>query len=297
MAVRDLQWVISSPLLLDQLPHPNLFADPETTTFLKNLQSDPAPLLEYLAGKETKALGIYFEQLILFWLDNLPSISLIGSNIQVFQDKRTIGEIDVIFEHGQKIFHWELAVKFYLNIGSGLKADQFVGPRLKDTLGAKLSRIFDHQIPLVKTPEGKSKLAKLNIDEVVSSAVIKGILFQPCAPQFPPANRLPTIISRNYRHGSWITVKMLENLEDLSFTHFLVMDKIQWFTDYYYPEEVTSGNIVALKKRAKEQIKDRNMPIMVCLFRSKNSDILKSDDRLFIVPDDWPRLAAESHNC
>ena len=294
--VRDLQWAISSPLLLDQPPLPNLFISPETTDLLRKLHSNPAPLLEFLVDKETKALGAYFEHLIIFWLSNLPSVSLIASNVQVFRDKQTIGEIDVLFEQGEKIFHWEMAVKFYLNIKSGQKASHFVGPRLKDSLDAKLQRIFSHQIPLLKAPETQKILTDLEVKKVVSSAMVKGMLFQPMSRRSTQKNQFPPEVSNTCPTGSWVTFQMLDKIENPDFSHFLILKKAQWFTDFYYPEEVISGDINSLKKCAAEQIKIHHTPVMACLFGAKDRGVFKSDTRIFIVPDEWPALAAKFHH-
>jgi len=294
--VRDLQWAISSPSLLEQPSLPDLFKHPETTDLLRQLRSNPAPLLEYLADRKTTALGSYFEHLIIFWLSNLPSVSLIASNIQVFRDKQTMGEIDVLFEQSGITFHWELAVKFYLNIDSGMKASHFVGPRLKDTLDAKLQRIFNHQIPLLDAPESKKILTELGIKEVVSSALVKGILFQPIPSRSTLDNHFPPKISATCRTGSWVTLGRLDKIENHEFTHFLISKKNQWFTDFYYPQEVIPGNINSLKKCAAEQINIHPAPIMACLFGAKDRGVFSSDTRIFIVPDEWPALAAKFHH-
>lgn len=296
LAVRDLQWAVSSPLLLRQAPQPNLFADIETAVFLKKIRSEPAPLLEYLADKDTKALGSYFEHLIIFWLSSLPSVSLIKSNLQIFQGKQTIGEIDVIFEHHKKIFHWEMAVKFYLNIASGQKTSHFVGPRLKDRLSAKLQHIFNHQIPLINAPETTKALASIEGKDVVSSAMVKGILFHPSTRQSTFLPQLPPVVSPNCRSGSWLTPSHLSKMESLDFDHFLILKKTLWFTDFYYHDEVSSGSLACFKIRANELMKSHNTPFMACLFRSTDNEIYTSENRIFIVPDNWPDLAAESHN-
>lgn len=295
--VRDLEWVISSPLLLKQAPCPNLFADSETTEFIEKLRANPAQLLDYLANKETRVLGVYFEHLILFWLSNLPSVSLISSNLQVFQGTRTIGEIDVIFEHEKRVFHWEIAVKFYLNIGNGRQASHFVGPRLKDALNVKLKRIFDHQIPLIEVPETRELLAALNVKEVVSSAMMKGVLFQPLPGPPTQITSLPSEISNTCQSGSWVTLKNINRVASQGFTHFLILSKAQWFTSFYYSDEVVSGDVASLEKQAAELLKSGNTPIMVCLFRSSDAGIFKSNTRLFITPDEWPTLAGKPHNC
>ncbi|MEH6475783.1 MAG: DUF1853 family protein, partial [Sneathiella sp.] len=234
---------------------------------------------------------------ILFWLSNLPSVSLISSNLQVFRGTRTIGEIDVIFEHEKRMFHWEMAVKFYLNIGSGRQASHFVGPRLKEALDVKLTRIFDHQIPLIEVPETRELLAALHVKEVVSSAMMKGVLFQPLPGPPTQKTSLPSEISNTCQSGFWVTLKNLNRVASQGFTHFLILSKAQWFTSFYYPDEVVSGDVTALEKSATELLKSANTPIMVCLFHPLDAGIFKSYTRLFITPDDWPALARKSHNC
>ncbi|MZR31803.1 DUF1853 family protein [Sneathiella litorea] len=287
-ALRDLEWVIRSPFLLKDAPVPKLGQHAETEALLARLKADPEPLLAHLAATSRLNLGRYFEQLVIFWLTNLPSISLVTSNIPIFREKRSLGEIDLAFLYEGQAYHWELSIKFYLNIGSTENEADFVGPMLKDTLKRKLDRLYDHQLQLPIQQETVIALAERGLKDIISSPWVKGCLFYPRTgdneTSIPPYR-----VSKDSLTGAWQdrSHNMDTSLPD--FDHFLILDKKRWLTPYFYGEEALKGNKAALFEAVDHAFSQRRMPYLVQLMRDDGDNILSPQGpRLFIVPEGWP---------
>lgn len=127
-----------------------------------------------------KRLGKLIEQIFEGYIEQSHEYSILLKNIQIIDNKKTIGELDFILEDSeQKIFHCELAYKFYL-----WKADEkgnWVGPNLKDALYKKTTKLLEHQFPLIEHPITKKILADQNIstDKIVQMLCLKAQLFLP----------------------------------------------------------------------------------------------------------------------
>lgn len=285
-ALRDLEWVIHSPFLLKEFPEPDLARHPETEALLVRLRANPEPLLAHLAATQRLNLGRYFEQLIIFWLDNLPSVRLIGSNIPIFREKRTLGEIDLIFLYGGTAWHWELSVKFYLNIGSPSAEENFVGPMQKDTLKRKLDRLYGHQLSLPGQAETIAMFTSLGISEITSCPWVKGCLFYP-AP-YDPAQPTPHRISGQGMRGEWRNRSRLTETALPDFDHFQILEKKRWITPYFYPGEATAGIVTDLLTEIDRAIEKRPMPYLVHLMKDTGKGKLTSNGQIFITPEGWP---------
>ena len=59
-------------------------------------------------------LGKLVEQFVFLQLEALQSIQMIAKNLQIIQDKITIGELDCVFKYLQDYIHLEIVYKFYL---------------------------------------------------------------------------------------------------------------------------------------------------------------------------------------
>ena len=284
-ALRDLQWVITSPFLLKDRPEPNLANHPETAVLLARLTADPSPLLGHLATMPRSNLGRYFEQLVIFWLGNLPSVEIIGSNIRVYRDKRSLGELDLVFTQGGWAYHWELAIKYYLNIGSGREEADFVGPLQKDNLARKLPRMYDHQLALPKWPETLEKLDALGIGEISSHPWVKGRLFHP----FGAGKRhLPERIAKDSLSGDWLTIGELQSPRFQAVDRFLPLAKKRWITPEFYAGETAEGGPGDLADHLMRQFLSRPAPELVALSNGSRTE------RCFIAPDGWPVLSRKA---
>ncbi|MDG1841923.1 MAG: DUF1853 family protein, partial [Crocinitomicaceae bacterium] len=128
-------------------------------------------------------LGKLVEHFVFIQLQQNKSISIIVKNLQIIQDKITIGEIDCVIKHLKKYIHLEIVYKFYLydkHIDTG-ELDHWIGPNKKDSLVFKLNKLKNKQLPLLHHFKTKELLAKtrLNIDNISSIVFFKAQLFVP----------------------------------------------------------------------------------------------------------------------
>tara|TARA_R100000655_G_scaffold45489_1_gene82318 strand:- start:1156 stop:1974 length:819 start_codon:yes stop_codon:yes gene_type:complete len=92
---------------------------------------------------------------------------LIASNIQVNQQKITLGELDfLLYDFQNKIpLHVELVYKIYiLDPEVGQDEKMFIGPNRKDSFLEKMEKITTKQLPLLKHPETQIYLKKYDLD-------------------------------------------------------------------------------------------------------------------------------------
>ena len=100
-------------------------------------------------------LGHLVEQFIFDLLEQDENIQIIGTNIQIIQDKKTVGELDCLISDKGKQVHLELVYKFYLydtNI-AGNEIDKWIGPNRNDSLKQKLAKLKSKQMPLLFHPK------------------------------------------------------------------------------------------------------------------------------------------------
>lgn len=210
--VRDLAWAIGSPSLLDPTWKDyaghvvdDAWCSQQLKTrgaWLSALDTRPQTLHDFIAQHETRRLGHYFESLISFWLAHTPNLQLIATNLQVHGGGRTLGEYDFLFQDADKnICHWEVAVKFYLQAQPLPELRTFVGPGARDRLDIKLDHVFERQLRLSHTLDGRAALP-LGVMPNQTRAFIKGSLFY-------PANQIdgrltPPGVSQNHLSGWWI---------------------------------------------------------------------------------------------
>jgi hypothetical protein len=195
-AVRDLAWVIGSPGLLE--PGHGAFAghvlgDPfcherleEAECWLRELDPNPGDLHAFLEAEHSHRLGRRFERLIEFWLRR-SGVKHLRTRLQVGAAGQAIGEFDFVFKHeawgGWQ--HWEAAVKFYLLQDAPSHWDAFIGPNPQDRLSDKLHKLFEKQLRLSDTPQGRAALGFP--DGPAARAFVKGYLF------FPPHAARPQV--------------------------------------------------------------------------------------------------------
>ncbi|SFC85958.1 hypothetical protein SAMN05660479_02559 [Microbulbifer thermotolerans] len=141
-----------------------------------------APLLDAaLAQSDAQGrgmrLGDYFEDLWAFAFTHHPDYRLRCRNLPLRTADRTLGELDFVVQHlpSGTTEHWEIAVKFYLQV-----ADEYwVGPGLRDRLDIKLARMRDHQLPLIHQPQARQLLRQQKIHIDRQWALMPGRLFRP----------------------------------------------------------------------------------------------------------------------
>lgn len=208
--VRQLAFCIASPNILTQIPEDlrlqHTFALHNDQYWhmlyqryeprLQQLDLQPQPLIDFLARLKSTRLGLRFEYLLWFWLQDQSyhPYQLLGHSIQKIEGTTTLGELDFLLfnQQTQEIEHWEVALKYYLGEGL-LGLTQWFGLNRQDTLQRKLQHFTDRQFQFVEANSYKIQR---------KFAIIKGQLY---LPSYHKENQLPTWLNPSRRIGVWGT--------------------------------------------------------------------------------------------
>ena len=212
-SVADLSWAVSSPpLLLVEGNGCAWFTEHwyreqyrQIQPQLRELDHDPAKLESLLAAQKDRRLGNYFETLWSFALQLNPRYQLIERNLQIDDGERTLGEMDFIVLDNEtgKYAHWELAIKFYLGIGTTVNHDAWHGPGRKDRLDLKLDHLLSRQTLLSAHPVAKAQLEERGIVIDECAVILKGRLFYPW--QQDGAAYYPLFANPLHLRGQWLS--------------------------------------------------------------------------------------------
>ena len=104
-------------------------------------------------------------------------------NIQLIEDKKTIGEIDFIIEEvsSNQVTHVELAYKFYLYDPtiSEEPLKNWIGPNRNDSLNEKLEKLKSKQLPILYHDSAQGRLNNMVIEEATQAICLLVSLFIP----------------------------------------------------------------------------------------------------------------------
>jgi uncharacterized protein len=160
--VRALAWMLTAPNLLsdqsvqwgERIASLQVPDHDALNQWLLELERDPHSFHEALNLTTQRRLGHYAENLLRFYLRHRGD--LVTHNLQVHDGKhKTIGEFDFLLKSEGGLLHWELATKFYLlqaQHPQHANANDYLGPNLADSLGAKMQKIIQQQLALSSHP-------------------------------------------------------------------------------------------------------------------------------------------------
>ena len=138
-------------------------------------------------------LGHLIERVFSFLIQSSVNYDILYENIQLTENRQTIGELDFILSHrpSKALIHVELAYKFYLYDPriSSEKIHNWVGPNRNDSLKEKLDKINHKQFPLLYHPAATDKLAPVAGKDITQKLCFLVSLFVPyqCDIRFPAA--------------------------------------------------------------------------------------------------------------
>lgn len=246
--VRDLAWACFAPPIVDmdilstgKVTNCALLLTPERERWLLELDVNPKPLQGHVEKLRSHRLGIYFESLWHFFLQQDPGVDLITHNLPIRNEGKTIGEFDCIYycHQRRRYIHLELAVKYFLSVDThqgmsehqGLPEssdlNQWWGPECKDRLDLKVSHLLDRQINLSDHPASKQALNDLGVEQLDKEIEIKGYLFQSIDNPIP----LPKGYNRTDIPDQWVHLpNLLEYCETMEATGFKHLPKFQWLS-------------------------------------------------------------------
>jgi hypothetical protein len=190
----------------------------ENEALLLNLDSSNE-LDNYIAQLKTKRLGIYAEHLLFFFLDRVPTIDLISHGQQLVRDKVTIGELDFVIRYKEKVYHIELAIKYFLGFENVDHFDNWIGPSGNDRLSLKLDKTLNHQLPLMQEDEMKEIYAS---EAIESYFLLKGRFFKRLQQKTP--NWLNPLAIR----GSYKFINEIVHNPDFLERKYMVLQRPDW---------------------------------------------------------------------
>lgn len=332
---RDLRWIATSPwLVTPDTSVPDGYGvmpqhvDTQSFPPLAQWPLALSPVIEELLGASEgiathvlataipRRLGHYAERLLGTILGNLPGITLLAANLPIRRVNTgkagidTLGELDFVWRDDAtgRVYHWELATKFYLLAEDGgtsapVRWMHFVGPNLADRFGDKLHHIATRQLPLSNTPEARAVLG-CHVDE--AAAYLKGWLFYPLSqPQVRLSPRMPVQLSADHLHGWWGTLEQFSACRhDAQF--WCLLPRAQWLATASFVVEhagwLTHAEMTDMLHRRFSSAADapaywRTTPVMVCGLQEWSDATGKTAwqevTRGFVVPETWPALARQ----
>ena len=217
---------------------------------------------------EKLRLGKYIERFVSYQLEQEKNIEIISENIQIQQEKRTLGELDCIIIKDNKLIHLEVIYKFYLfNSSTGnSEIERFIGPNRKDSLVEKLTKLKEKQLPLLYSNECLEylKSINLNVDKIEQQVYFKAQLF---VPFFNKNVRLKTL-NENCIAGFYINQKELEQFTDCK---FYIPNKKDWLVIPH--QNVNWLNFLQFKETSKDYLSRKFSPL--CWIKKQNGEIEK----------------------
>ncbi|MCK5816169.1 MAG: DUF1853 family protein [Flavobacteriaceae bacterium] len=172
-------------------------------------------------------LGKRVERFVGHELKQHPAINILKENIQIQNDKITVGEIDCLLKDDETAVHLEIIYKFYLydiSVGS-TELEHWIGPNRKDSLISKLTKLKEKQLPLLYNPHTKPTLDALNlkINALQQFVCFKAQLFIPYEKEVDFIE-----LNRDCINGFHIHFK---ELAQFSSCKFYIPSKVNWLQE------------------------------------------------------------------
>lgn len=217
---------------------------------------------------EKLRLGKYIERFVSYQLAQEKDITILCENIQIQQNKITLGELDCIIKKNEKPIHLEVIYKFYLfddNVGT-TEIDHFIGPNRKDALVEKLTKLKEKQLPLLYSTACESYLANINLSSknIKQQVYFKAQLFVPYACK----NMQLKTLNTDCICGFYINPKELEDFSDCK---FFIPSKKDWLINPH--QNVNWQNYSDFKEKSATYLARNFSPL--CWLKKANGEILK----------------------
>lgn len=291
--VRDLVWALLSPTLINSNndnhnPSSRWFCEAFTliAPHLQQLEHDDTPLQQHLDATPNHRLGFYFERLWSYWLLHNGRYEMLAHNLQIMQDRHTLGELDFIVHDTQadQIEHWELAVKFYLGIPPLQEAQHWFGANTHDRLDLKYCHLVDKQLTLSETLPGRSTCLAQGWNVSQRRLISKGRLYYPYTETPTMSCEIPHCIDPAHEKGYWLThgtfLQLATTLPNAGY-HWL--ERTEWLVH----RDMAENPFTDIKIKLERQLHPHPVQLRVSGWQAEPF-------RLFVVPDDWQTSALAS---
>ncbi|QDO94862.1 DUF1853 family protein [Formosa sediminum] len=213
-------------------------------------------------------LGKLVERFVSFDLCLQDDVDILAENIQIQENKRTLGEIDCILKQGNQYIHLEIVYKFYLydpEVGA-TEYEHWIGPNRKDSLIDKLTKLKDKQLPLLYNPATIPYLDNLKI---APETIAQHVYFK--AQLFVPYNTITHVfgdLNPDCIAGVYIHFNALSHFKD---SKFYMPKKLNWLCNIEM--QVPWLTFFDFKEKIKPLILNKTAPL--CWVKQPNGLTLK----------------------
>ena len=192
-------------------------------------------------------LGKLVERFVSHQIKLDPSISILAENIQIHQNKITLGELDMLLLQKKQHIHLEIIYKFYLydeHVGTS-ELDRWIGPNRRDSLVQKLNKLTNKQLPIITHEETQNYLNRYGLmpENIQQKVCFKAQLFV----HFSKISKIIPIINFDCIAGFYVNWKELVLFKAYKFyiptkLDWLVVPKtdVTWLSYEHFIMEVNS---------------------------------------------------------
>jgi len=290
--VRQLFWCLFSPQLAqaNNTASFSLTLNPDLEHWFLAMEQDPQPLYQYLEQSNHRLLGSYFECLWQFFFEFNPDWQLLAHNVQVIENKQTLGELDILANHKQTgATHLELAVKFYLQHPhhDGALSKHWLGPQCRDRLDIKLGKLNDKQFPFLRHSAAMNALMERQLPMPKQQGlVLKGYLFH----QWKNPFTLPLEANKQCLMGQWLHESNIGQLVK-GHENWLIIEKPQWLGAVISSTDGQNTLLSASQAASTVQkhfLQSLHKHALMLVKVQKKGEHLIEFQRFLIVNNDWP---------
>ncbi len=213
-------------------------------------------------------LGKLVERFVSFELQNKTSVKILSENLQIQEQKRTVGELDCLLIENNVPIHLEIIYKFYLydeSVGNS-EIEHWIGPNRKDSFLQKLNKLKEKQLPLLYSNQCKSYLNELNLapEEIIQQVYFKAQLFV----KLKDFNANFSLINNNCICGFYLNFKELKQFNNCK---FYIPNKHNWLIEPH--TNVSWLNFNEFTDKVQIYIDDKNAPL--CWIKKPNGELIK----------------------
>jgi len=212
-------------------------------------------------------LGKRVERFVSHQLKQHTEIDILIENIQIQNEKITVGELDCILKYDNNPIHLEIVYKFYLydeQVGT-TELDHWIGPNRKDSLISKLSKLKEKQIPLLYHSLTKPILDALNlkVENLQQYVCFKAQLFVPYLKEVEF-----TLLNKKCVNGFYIPISEINQFTDCK---FYIPSKINWLLEVHTQVKWLSYSLFS--KEVQQIINQKTTPL--CWIKFPNGTLQK----------------------
>ena len=230
---RDLVWLIGShslfqnstlvPCVSSQM-FQNFFLEAENW-FLEE-DKNPERLLAFVDTPRKYKLGLYAEDLFLYFLRYGSFYEVLAHDLQIFCGTSCIGAMDFIVQSKEGgVEHWEMAMKYFVQHHPSSDWKDFIGPTGKDNLERKLQKMLQRQLLLSQQNTAIDYLETLGIPKPTTHKIISlGLFFHHVDHVFIP----PISGELNQPTGFWCQKSVFLERKNNSASLWFVMRHPKW---------------------------------------------------------------------